>query len=178
VLALPLDAELELFARELLAKRVPWSTEAERAAHGAEREHEAVIARVLDPDAAGTLLRIEVGALTTAPLLASSYTPFGVLRVDPERRLYWLAPTSFAIGPAAVATSGGDVAIVTDDGRHELLVRVPTAAADVLKQLTRPAAPDQPAFADGAVRIEGHVSAATEDSDGSIVVRLGDPRRD
>ncbi len=143
----------------------------------AHRERESVIAKVLDPDAAGTLLRIEVSALTTAPLLAASYTPFGVVRVDPERRLYWMAPTTFALGPAAVETLRGDIAIITDDGRHELLVRVPTDAAAVLQQLTRPAAPDQPAFADAALRIDGHVSAATQDSDGSILVRLADPRR-
>lgn len=153
----------------LVAKK---ATQAERAT----RDRDAVIAKVLDPDAAGTLLRIDVSALTTGPLSPASYTPFGVVRIDADRRLFWMAPTRFNLGSAALETQDGAVAIITDDARHELLVRVPTAAAEVLQAVTRPAAPAEPAFADAALRLEGHVTAATQDSDGSIVIRLADPR--
>lgn len=147
----------------------------EAAAAQADAARQRRIASVLD--GAGTLIHIDLSALTSGPILPASYTPFGVLRVDPQRRLFWAAPTQFAFGPTAIATKSGEVAVITDDERHELLLRTPTPAAKVLERVTRPAAPDTPAYEDEAVKIEGFVGAATTDADGSIVIRLAPPPR-
>ncbi|MSR47020.1 MAG: hypothetical protein EXS13_08140 [Planctomycetes bacterium] len=140
----------------------------------ATQDRERTVARVID--GAGTLLRIDVSSVAGREFLPSSYTPFGIVRVDANRRLFWMAPTNFTIGAVTVRTLRGDVAIIADDERQKLLVRTPAEAADVIAALTRPAAPDTPAYRDSALEIEGVVEAVTTEADGSVVVRLASAR--
>lgn len=126
-------------------------------------------------EGAGTRVHVDFSAITTAPLLPASYTPFGVVRVDPARRLFGMAPTRFELQNATVQTLRADAPILVDDERHELVVRTPTDAQAVLDAVTSPAGPGQPALADGTLRIDGPIQAATMDADGSVVIRLAPP---
>ncbi len=139
----------------------------------AEQERARRIASVLE--GSGTLLRIDVSALTTAAMSPSSYTPFGVLRVAPGQRLFSMSPTHFDFGAVSLQTKSGDVAVIADDERHELLVRTPTPTDAVVAALTRPSRPGEPSYDDAALRIEGIVQATTVDADGSVVVRMAPP---
>jgi len=175
-LGAPSDEELaeRADAHESDAKFAELVAAKEKLSAKAARDHERTIARVLD--GAGTLLRLDVSAVAGRELLPSSYTPFGVVRVDADRRLFWMAPTRFDFGDVVVRTKESDVAIVVDSARKELLVRSPLDAAAVVAALTRPAAPGVPAYSDAALEIEGVITATTTDADGSVVVRIASPR--
>ncbi|MBL8839927.1 MAG: hypothetical protein JNL90_00175 [Planctomycetes bacterium] len=170
-------------ADELAAEADAAEDEANFAALVARKETQAApaaaavarrVATVLE--GAGTLLRIDLSALTMAPLLPTSYTPFGVLRVAPGQRLFHMAPTAFDLGTASVHTLSGDVAVIADDERKELLIRTPLDSDAVLAALTRPSQPGVPSYADAALRIEGVIQATTVEADGSIVVRMAPAR--
>jgi hypothetical protein len=59
----------------------------------------------------GTLVVLDFTELSkSGPLLPSSYTPFGILRVDDHRRMFTMVPVGFVIGTARIQTpeSPGD----------------------------------------------------------------------
>ncbi len=148
----------------------------------ATKQRDARIASVLSGP--GTLVRFDVSQLWRGPLAPASYTPFGVLRVGPGRRLFGMSPTLFTFGGVSLHTTTGEIEILADDTTHELLLRTPTPAAELLAALakanaTRSATAGATEVATSAVtpldpafELEGAAAAAAIASDGSVVIKL------
>jgi hypothetical protein len=86
-------------------------------------ERAARVDAVLKGDGRGTLLVIDVASLAPkGRLLPSSYTPFGLLRVDDHRLLFSMAPTSFDLGGRRIVTPA-EPGVVVDESARTLTTR-------------------------------------------------------
>jgi hypothetical protein len=86
---------------------------------------------------AGTRVEIAVAALAgNGPLLPSSYTPFGILRVDGDRRLFSGSPTSFQFGAASIVTPEAP-GVIVDEKARTLTTRTTKSADELIAALAK-----------------------------------------
>ena len=133
----------------------------------ATEERQRRIAGVLDGPA-GTLVEISVAALSrSGPLLPSSYTPFGILRVDADRRLFSMSPTGFDFGTAKSTTPEAP-GVIVDEKARTLTTRTPAAAEQLLTAFAKFAG----SYSAAGLTIEAPAATATKSSNGAIRVEL------
>lgn len=117
---------------------------------------------------AGTLVEISVGELwRSGPLLPSAYTPFGILRVDDDRRLFSMSPTSFDFGAAHVVTPEAPGVIV--DQKTRTLTTRTTAKADALLAAFAKFAGR---YSDSGLTIEAPAAVASREPTGAVRIVL------
>jgi hypothetical protein len=120
----------------------------------------------------GTLVEISVAGLSrSGPLLPSSYTPFGILRVDADRRLFSMAPTSFEFGSARIVTPEAPGVIVDEKART--LTTRSTAPAD---ELVAAFASYAGSYSAAGLTIDAPVATATKTAAGAVRVELATSR--
>jgi hypothetical protein len=116
----------------------------------------------------GTLVVLDFGELSkSGPLLPSSYTPFGILRVDDHRRMFTMVPVGFVIGTARIVTPEAP-GVIVDEAARTLTTRVDRDAAALATALASSSASGH-AFADAGLTIESDFVVARE---GESAVRI------
>jgi hypothetical protein len=129
------------------------------------------IAAVLD-EPTGTLVEISIAAFSSSgPLMPSNYTPFGILRVDADRRLFSMSPTSFEFGGVRIVTPEAPGVIVDEKGRT-LTTRTSAPTGEVLAAFARFSG----SYSAGGLTIEAPAATATRTASGAIHVDLANSR--
>ncbi len=168
----PSDAELGERADVLERESAFAALVAEKEKRGEDgrRERDRRVAAVLE--GAGTLLVIDLAQLAPSGLLLpSSWTPFGLLKIDDHRRLFSQSTTRFDVGGARIDSL--DLAgVVVDAERRELLVRTPVSADALAAALSKWSG----RYADAAVLIEAPAkewsAECVRESDGRVRLKL------
>lgn len=146
----------------LVAKKKELSAQA--AAERAKR-----VAAVLE--GAGTLVVIDFGEISKkGAVLPSSYTPFGILRVDDHRRMFSMAPTGFSIASARVETPD-QPGVIVDETARTLTTRIARDPEPLVAALAKHGA-DGSAFVDAGLTIQAARMTAAREGTGTVRVKL------
>lgn len=133
----------------------------------AEDERRKRIADVTDGPA-GTRVEIAVAGLSqSGPLLPSNYTPFGILRVDADRRLFSMSPTSFDVGGAHIVTPEAP-GVIVDEKARTLTTRTAASADDLLAALQKFSG----SYSAAGLTIEASAAVATREPTGAVRIVL------
>jgi hypothetical protein len=122
----------------------------------------------------GTGTRVVIGLTglsRSGPLLPSSYTPFGILRVDPGRRLFSMAPTSFQIG-AATVVSPAEPGVIVDEKARTLVTRTTQSADELIAAFAKFSG----SYEAAGLSIQAPAAVATREAVGVVRIELSNAK--